>query len=1635
MHLKTKRDKFTQRTLDCMELTKKLLTELQRRLKIGNRRGVHLNAIPANSRYKFDLNRLSHIDKNLPDNFIKALLSEQPLKFRISWKDNVPDLNSLFEEEQTQLVRITKAFENLINQTEAIESEKGINTFGFGFPILARRDRADNKLTVAPILIWSLRIKRTKEFNTWEILRNEEDPIYINEVLINHLQSDANVEIEQIPSEMLDDGLINKSELIEICTKLIRTVNSIAPDDLEETFKKKLDKISFIGDKAHYDKLPLNSSNSFIDFGGLFSIFEVQKQNIINDYGNLMELEGINIPLEDLEGHSFQPISSVETDPSQQSILHSLEATRNILIQGPPGTGKSQTLTAVLINALENNKKTIVVCEKRTALEVLYNALVEKGLNYHCVLVRDIVKDRKTVVDSVRDRVDNSEYKRYRYNYSKESLDNLIQKAKDLISNINNKHQKLNKKLIGNKAWSDIVGNLLAEIKGNTDYSSLNIEKNLFNYSLQELNTLLDLVQKGQMLYTEFLPIESTSFINSLKLVGDNPFIIEQTLNEDFDVYSKQIEQIKLLLEANRREFISLRKSELENQITSIENRIENIKAKENELSDLVSNAKDDFSNFRNVEFDQQLERISQILSQIDTIFSNNTNNPDLTKADKINGFRFKLLSFFSKSNKQTIADHIDLQSNFIKLEEYLKISKDFQKLSFTGSLEEKKNSLPTLKTEIIKVKDSFSNKIENEFALFNLNSVLDTIDNGKQFQSIHSAMNDSNNSEAFSTKLQLIQTTFKNYLAEIDLVFKALSKDLAESKDIKLNQTFQKTFKENMEAVSELKSKIEFIKSKFDSKILNEFQQISLLNVNTNAIEIKSFPIFQEKVNALSDKIRSDSWTVEKVKFIEYYQFISDIETLIRNKNEYFKAEKDLFTIEFKWFQFYNGLSTTIKTIVNELKPKCNWRKSFLVFYLNSMLVNSANLDLPTNDDEHKELDKTLNGVEKEQLKFIKEFWFSKQIDSTREFEQKNVNLSVENLYNKKSSPHTKRSGPIYKRLSLRQIVQYDANLFTNFFPIILTSPDVASNLFKGMNGYFDIVMFDEASQLRLEDNLPAILKGKQIIIAGDEHQMPPSSYFSKVFDGSAEDEDDLEEEEINNKVKVDKDDILLSCESLLDFGSELNFQRKHLDFHYRSRHPFLIDFSNYAFYNQRLKPLPNNFDYVPIKYVQVNGTFSEHTNEAEAEMVLSIIDKNINRLPSGEYPTVGIATFNIAQRNLIKSKILERQKFSKFDKFNIKIQELEEKGMFIKNLENIQGDERDVIILSTTYGIGKDRKFAQRFGPINHTKGYKLLNVIITRAKFKVYCCCSIPEQVFMNYKEYLTIEGSNNKRAVLYAYLAYCKAVSESNNDLRLSVLTTLAENTTKSAGFDSFKGGDLESPFEEEVYQSLADYLGTEKLIPQLQFAGFRIDIVYDPKVFGVPKVAIECDGAKYHSSREAYLHDRHRQSILEKHGFVFHRIWSTNWWRNSSRETTKLVDFIKQIESTTNPNYKDHSNTAFAFNDDIVIIEDYILNKSFIDIEKDKETIQVIKKNTPFQTNIFAEEVKLNSKVQVKYVNNGKDLSIHIVSMENDKNNKSDDFQKVYYKSPLAHSLIGQRVGDIVKIGNLDNFVEILKIIN
>ena len=528
-----------------MKISKPLLAGLQKRLKVGNKRGVHLNGIPGNSRYKFDLGRLSLLNGELPNNFIDKLLSEVSLKFRISWKDSLADVNTIFEEDKAHLVAITKSLENLINQTEAIEQEKGINTFGFGFPLILRRDQADNTLTVAPLIIWSLRLKRTNEFNTWDIIRSEDDSIYLNEVLINHIWSDSNVEIEQIPSEMMEDGLISKDELLSVCSKFINSINPHADGDLINVLSEKLNSVTSIKSKSYYEGLPITSTNPLIEFGGIFSIFEVQKQNIINDYEGILTDDLVELKMDDLVNHFFQPLTSIETDPSQQGILNSLSTKRNLLIQGPPGTGKSQTLTAILINALENKKRTIVVCEKRTALEVLESSLIKNGLGDNCVLIKYIITDRKAVVDSVRARIENNCAKLKKHGTPKyQHLSNETNTLKILIQSINNRHKMIGREVFDEENWTDTVGKYLKRLK-NIDYQDLiSLDRKEFLFVGKELSNIVSVLEKGESLYQKFQPLESNVFINTSVFNNVNLIELEENAQNDYKLFSKRLLEI-----------------------------------------------------------------------------------------------------------------------------------------------------------------------------------------------------------------------------------------------------------------------------------------------------------------------------------------------------------------------------------------------------------------------------------------------------------------------------------------------------------------------------------------------------------------------------------------------------------------------------------------------------------------------------------------------------------------------------------------------------------------------------------------------------------------------------------------------------------------------------------------------------------------------------------------------------------------------------------------------------------------------------------------------------------------------------------------------------------------------------------
>ena len=1317
----------------------------QNKLKVGNRRGVHLNAIPGNSRYKFDLARLATVFESLPERFILDLLTQKNMNFKFSVHDkttsetensfqNHPildenkqenlkeEVNSSFTEktEKEQLLqKLAMSFDNLIFQNEVIQSEKGINTLGFGFPILIRKDVNDGQITAAPILIWSLKIKQTSEMNTWEITRNEDDPIYLNEVLMNHLQSDSEILLKPIPIEMLDDGKIDKPELHAICTEILM---QLKVDQNIDFLLNNYEKIPPLKTKANYDKQLQNRGDALIEKSGIFSLFEVQKQNIINDYENLKTAFVNN----DFEGNAnFQSITAVETDPSQQNILESLKQQSKILIQGPPGTGKSQTLTAILINALQNKQKTIVVCEKQTALEVLYNALEKYGLGKYCILIKDSVLDRKLVVDSVRNTIDHTNFKKKIDFYPESILSNQIKNLEEDKSQINTIHQTLNQHLIEGLDFSEIVYKIL-------NYKSLqnkiDINKLIFEFTNDEFLQLKHILDNGENIYLKFKPYRE-NYLYTDNIIKENPFVTQQKINESFAEYQKEW----------------------------------------NEIETLLNDYEGFYYNKRKEEFTSQLEKANQLINETEVITATLSENADEFNTEKTKSIFYKLFSLFSSAKKKTLKN----QKRLLEISEQLKalsLHENFLPLAISSNLWQTKNEIIQYRTKTHQISNAFVSKIENDF---------------------------------------------KN----ID-VLNLFDKNVSNTVSDKIN------------------SKVSYLKSKI-----------------------------------------KDASLIQNTHFgTSFTDFKIALENIFKQYNAYNNNLENPFLLGYQWFAFYNSLNTFQKKCVTVLYDIQNWEASFLYEYFNLLLNHKASNNLNFNEKTYTDFRKNMLVFTPSQKNFIENYWDVSQQNAVKDFEHKNKDITVANLYNKRKSTN-------HNRLPLRQIALKDVDLFTTFFPIILTTPDVCSNLFQGKNYYFDYVVFDEASQLKLEDNLPAVLKGKNVIIAGDEHQMPPSNYFSRVFDGSIEDEDDVEDEEI-----ITFKNAILNIESLLDFALEYQFDKNHLDFHYRSKHPYLIDFSNHAFYNSRLKPLPSFDKNRPIEFFEVDGIFHEHINKEEAQKVIEILE-NIQPKSNGTYPSVGIATFNITQRNYIRRKILEKQNTEGNDVFKQKIIDLENAGLFIKNLENIQGDERDIIIISTTYGKKKDGKFLQSFGPINHTKGYKLLNVIITRAKEKIYICNSIPSVFYSNYKEALAQEGANNRRAVFYTYLAYCKAVSDENNQRRLEVLNDLDTYGYKEKVDTNY----IKNNFKEQVYTYLKEKLPTIDCSLNYDFGGYPIDILLKPQ--NKKPIAIECMSKPLYKGNLGYLEDLHKEKILQNAGFEYIRIWSYSCWQNRELEIEKLKKYI------------------------------------------------------------------------------------------------------------------------------------------
>jgi very-short-patch-repair endonuclease len=452
-------------------------------------------------------------------------------------------------------------------------------------------------------------------------------------------------------------------------------------------------------------------------------------------------------------------------------------------------------------------------------------------------------------------------------------------------------------------------------------------------------------------------------------------------------------------------------------------------------------------------------------------------------------------------------------------------------------------------------------------------------------------------------------------------------------------------------------------------------------------------------------------------------------------------------------------------------------------------------------------------------------------------------------------------------RHMPIRKLLAETSSLVARLKPCFLMSPMSVASYLDLRTTKFDIVVFDEASQIPTHDAIGVLARGESAVVVGDSKQLPPTMFFHSEDDS----DDEMDSEEL---------------ESILDECSTAGFPQRQLDWHYRSRHESLIVFSNSHYYNNRLNTFPSSSERGTGRGVHlrpVTGFYDKggaRTNKAEAEAVVADLLSRVRaeasrpRRPDEKPRSFGVVTFSQAQQTLVEDLLEEtRKQFPETDAFFDKEATFE--PVIVKNLENIQGDERDVMIFSICYGPDQYGKVSMNFGPLNRDGGERRLNVAITRAREELVVYATVtPDQIDLTRTKAVGVK--HLKRFLDYAQrgpIAIVEAVNVGDQD-------------------------QFDSPFEEQVCERLR--MRGHTVQTQVGCAGYRLDIaVCDPDAPGRYLLAVECDGAHYHSARSARERDRLRAQVLEGLGWRIHRVWSTDWWQAPEREIEKVEAAIER----------------------------------------------------------------------------------------------------------------------------------------
>lgn len=1411
------------------------------------------------------------------DMFVK---DETPLVFPFAKENSDEDNESEIEanvETDKNSGDLQKTLRNLRSKAKTAIEEQGVNVLYLSFGFLKWTESENSDQIIASPLILVPVTLTVESIKSPYILRLHEDEIVLNPTLAYKLENDFGItlpafdDIDDIDSFLNDvksrTSLKNWSVSKEVGLSLLSFLKINMYSDLDK----------------HKDSIISNPLVRAIS-GEATAISKIPEGILDYDF--------------DKNEKPVDVFQIVDADASQQDAILMAKKGVSFVLQGPPGTGKSQTITNIIAESLADGKKVLFVSEKMAALDVVHRRLASAGLDDFCLVLHSHKANKKSVLEQLSKSLDLSHKKITMTDEAYQKLDLLqadkeklndyadqvyatieplkksIYEANGIIANLDvyddyifsiNGIRSITREQYNRFAYllsqfAATVGKMTDDYKSNPWRDShLTIITNEFRHdatarisdllpkiksmdsevaqilaelhldlprTLNTIRTVIDLLNCASMacpvpsewILTDKIQTLYDEIEECAGLKSNIISLIDELVNEYSTINSNESVGITTdVVKLGSRFSLETEKSCLESFVTTTAPYCYWSAQQLNEIVRFISIGKNTAAHINSIK--------SELLKVYEpTVF-------ELDYRPILNRIKTEYTSFtkvFKKSYKQ------DKKAIMIHNRDIVKKISDEEMISLIENLKSIDEAKKWYSDNVITLNELFGVGILSEDSDYSVldkqiivfNAIMNSINIMDRMLSIHNRIGIKE-----ASLQEHYRFLYNGILSDWDLIRKSLDWAVlfkGETSKISTSEAFIRSVCQGDEFIQLCKQS----KERFEDLLRNISFGYNWFVSNFSYPDIfddMTLDCLQERLNACVSSL-----------------------SLLEEWIDYSSARKNCIE---------EGLEDFIRVVEEHNIPAQNiqpiFKKRFFRLWLDSVLpeypavMNFRRKSQETTINEFAKLDKVQFEIAKARIK-------SKLINSLPSLDH--FTNGVDEI-----SILKRELGKQRRIMPIRRLFKAIPNLLLTLKPCLMMSPLSVSLFLEAETYSFDTVIFDEASQVCTENAIGAISRAKQVIIAGDSKQLPPTNFFQVAV--SENDFDDADDDD-----EFDDSD---AYESILDEANIL--PELTLRWHYRSRHESLIAFSNAKIYKNNLITFPSNVEKATntgVEYIYVpNGFYDRGGKKGNALEANKIADIVFEHFKEHSHRSLGVIAFGEVQQQAIETVIRERRlQNQEFESF---FAEDKNEAFFVKNLENVQGDERDTIIFSIGYAKDSAGVFRMNFGPLSKSGGERRLNVAITRAKYNVKLVGSImPTDIDID-----KIKSDGPK--LLRNYI-----------DFAINGPSVLEREITESDIVEH------DSPFEEAVYNFL-DRKGY-RLATQVGCSGYRIDMaVKHPTISGIYVLGIECDGAAYHSARTARERDRLRQDVLEHMGWKIYRIWSTDWIKDPVTEGAKLLEAVER----------------------------------------------------------------------------------------------------------------------------------------